>query len=113
MIGDTDFIGTSQAGIADIVTVSINNTISIDPSHGAKLKEPSWTLLPIPPNMTQTVHLWKFRKKQALAFYICVTRLRKTKRDDAETPILPSYDDQLRVIIVEKLELANLMFCVV
>ena len=40
-----DYIGTSQAGIAGIVFVSINNTISIDPSHGAKLNEPSWTLL--------------------------------------------------------------------
>jgi hypothetical protein len=27
----TDIIGTSQAGIAGIVFVSINNTISIDP----------------------------------------------------------------------------------
>ncbi len=62
MINDADFIGTSQVGIACIVFVSINNTISIDPSHGAKLIEPSWTLLPIPPTMTQTMHLWKFRK---------------------------------------------------
>jgi len=47
------------------------------------------------------MHLWKFRKKQALAFYICVAGLLKTnKRDDARIPILPSYDDQLRVIIV-------------
>ena len=36
----TYFIGTSQAGIAGIVSVSISNTISIDPSHGAKLNEP-------------------------------------------------------------------------
>jgi hypothetical protein len=50
--------------------------------------------------MTQTMHLWKFRKKQALAFYICATELLKTKRDDAGIPILPSYDDQPRVIIV-------------
>ncbi len=50
--------------------------------------------------MTQTMHLWKFRKKQALAFYICATGLLKPKRDDAGIPILPSYDDQLRVIIV-------------
>jgi hypothetical protein len=64
LINDTDFIGTSQAGIAGIVSVSINNTISIDPSHGAKLDEPSWTLLPIPPTMSQTMHLWKFRKIQ-------------------------------------------------
>jgi hypothetical protein len=62
LINDTNFIGTSQVGIAGIVSVSINNTISIDPSHGAKPNEPSWTLLPIPPTMTQTMHLWKFRK---------------------------------------------------
>jgi predicted GTPase len=46
------------------------------------------------------MHLWKFRKKQALAFYICATGLLKTKRDNARIPILLSYDDQLRVIIV-------------
>jgi hypothetical protein len=69
-------------------------------TYGAKPNEPSWTLLPITPTMTQTMHLWKFRKKQALALYICATRLLKTKRDDDGTPILPSYDDQLRVIIV-------------
>ena len=42
----------------------------------------------------------EFSKKQALAFYICATGLLKTKRDDAGIPILPRYDDQLRVIIV-------------
>ena len=73
LINDTDFIGTNQASIAGIVSVSINNTISIDPSHGAKLNEPIWTLLPIPPTMIQIMHLWKFRKKQTLAFYICAT----------------------------------------
>ncbi len=56
LINNTDFIGTSQAGIASIISISINNTISIDPSHGAKPNEPSWTLLPIPPTMTQTMH---------------------------------------------------------
>ena len=50
--------------------------------------------------MTQTMHLWKLLKKQALAFCICAIGLLKTKRDDARIPILPSYDDQLRVIIV-------------
>ncbi len=50
--------------------------------------------------MTQTMHLWKFRKKQALAFYICASGLLKTKLDDARIPILSAYDDQLRVIIV-------------
>ena len=51
--------------------------------------------------MTQTMHLWKFRKKQASAFYTCASRLLKTKRDDdVGIPILPTYDDQLRVIIV-------------
>jgi hypothetical protein len=64
LINDIDFIGTSQAGITWIVSVSINNTIIIDPSHVAKLNEPSRTLLPIPPTMTQTVHLWKFRKNR-------------------------------------------------
>jgi len=40
-------------------------------------------------------------KKRALAFYICaIAGLLKTKRDDARIPILPSYVDQLRVIIV-------------
>ncbi len=52
----TDIIGTSQVGTAGIVSISINNTISIDPSHGAKLNEPSWTLLPSPRTMTQTMH---------------------------------------------------------
>jgi hypothetical protein len=50
--------------------------------------------------MTQTMHFWKFRKEQALAFYICASRLLKTKRDDVAIPIFPSCDDQLRVIIV-------------
>jgi hypothetical protein len=54
---DTDFIGTSRAGFASIVFVSINNIISSDPSHGAKLNEPSWAFLPIPPTMTENVHL--------------------------------------------------------
>ncbi len=36
LINDTDFIGTSMAGIASIVSISISNTISIDPSHSAK-----------------------------------------------------------------------------
>jgi hypothetical protein len=39
-------------------------------------------------------------RKHALAFYICASRLLKTKRDDARIPTLPSYDDQLRVVIV-------------
>ncbi len=64
MINDTHFIGTGQVGFVGIVSVSINNTISIDPSHGAKLNEPSWTLLSVPPTMTQTMHLWKFRRKR-------------------------------------------------
>jgi len=83
LINDTDFIGTSQDGIASIESVSINNITSIDLSHGAKLHELGWTLLPIPPTMTQTIHLWKIRKKRALAFYICATRIVKTKRVDA------------------------------
>ena len=41
-------------------------------------------------------------KKQALAFYICASGLLKTKRDDDGIPILPTYDDQLRVIIVRE-----------
>ena len=41
LINDIDFIGTSQASIVGVVFVSINNTISIDPSHGAKPNEPS------------------------------------------------------------------------
>ena len=65
----------------------MNNTISIDPLNGAKLNKPSWTLLSIPPTLTQTMHLWKFRKNQVLAFYICATGLMKTKRDDARIPI--------------------------
>ena len=32
--------------------------------------------------------------------YICATGLLKTKRDDTGIPILPSYDIQLRIIIV-------------
>jgi hypothetical protein len=84
VINDTNFIyRTSQAGIARIVLVCINNTISIDPSHGAKPNEPCWTLLSIPPTVTQTMHLCKFRKKRVLAFYICAFGLLKTKRDDA------------------------------
>jgi hypothetical protein len=42
LINDTDFIGTTQVGIAGIVFVSISNTISIDPSHGAQINDPSW-----------------------------------------------------------------------
>ena len=61
LIKNTNFIGTSQAGIAGIVYVSINNTVSIDPAHGAKSNEPSWALLPIPATMTQTMHLCTFR----------------------------------------------------
>ena len=57
LINDTNFIGTNQASIAGIDYVSTNNTISNDPSHGAKLNVPSWTLLPIPPTMTQTIRL--------------------------------------------------------
>jgi hypothetical protein len=72
LINGTNFIGISQAGIAGNVFVSINNTISIDPSHGAKPNEPSWTLLQIPPTMTQTMHLWKFRKKTGFSIlYMC------------------------------------------
>ena len=41
LIIDIDIIGTSQVGIADIVSLSINNAISIDPLNGAKLNEPS------------------------------------------------------------------------
>jgi len=55
-------IGTSQVGIAGIVFLTINNKISIDPLNGAKLNEPSWALIQIPPNLTQTMHLWKFKK---------------------------------------------------
>ena len=72
MINDTDFIGTNQVGIAGSVSVSISNTISIDPSQGAKPNEPSWTLLSIPPTMTQTMHLWKFWKKNKLWRFIYV-----------------------------------------
>ena len=64
VINNTYFIGTSKVVIAGIVFVSINYTISIDSSHGAKPNEPSWTLLPIPATMTQTMHLWKFRKNR-------------------------------------------------
>ena len=39
LINDTNSIGTSQVGIASIVSVSINNIISIDPSHGVKQNE--------------------------------------------------------------------------
>ena len=72
MINDTDVIGTSQVGIAGIVDVHINNTISIDLSHDAKPNEPSWTLLSILLTMTQTMHLWKFRKKTCCSvLYMC------------------------------------------
>ena len=37
LINDTYFIGASRVGITSIVSLSINNTISIDLSHGAKL----------------------------------------------------------------------------
>jgi hypothetical protein len=55
LINDTDIIGTSEASIADIVSLSINNTISIDPLNGSKLYEPIWAL-------TQTINLWKLKK---------------------------------------------------
>jgi hypothetical protein len=41
----------------------MNYTISIDSINGAKPNEPSWALLPIPPSLTQTMHLWKVFKK--------------------------------------------------
>jgi len=63
LINEIDFIGKSQFAIACIVYVSIDNIISIDPSYGAKLNEQSWTLLSIPPTVTQTMHLWKFRNQ--------------------------------------------------
>ena len=72
MKNDTGFIGTSQASIAGIVFVSINNTFSIDTSHDAKPNEPSWPLLSIPPTMTQTMHLWKFRKNRLNMHFIYV-----------------------------------------
>jgi hypothetical protein len=50
--------------------------------------------------MTQTMHLWMFRKEHALALYIHATGLLKTRRDDAGILSLPSYGDQLRVIII-------------
>ena len=98
LIIDIYIIGTWQAGI---ISLSIINIIYFDPLNGAKLNESSWALLPIiPPTLTQTMHLWKFRKKQALAFYVCANGLLKTRRYDVGISILPSYDDQLRVIIV-------------
>lgn len=92
---------TSQPSIAGtVITSLVDNTNSVDPLYGLQPNEPSWALLPIPPTLMQTMHLWKFRKNQALAFLICATGLLKTKRDDAGIPILPNYEDQLRVIIV-------------
>ena len=35
-------------------------------------------------------------------YYLCATRLLETKWDDDGIPILPSYEDQLRVIIVRE-----------
>ena len=55
---------TSQTGIACIVSLSIKNAIYIDPLINAKLNESSWALLPIPPTLTQTMHLWKFQKNK-------------------------------------------------
>ena len=52
LISDTYIIGTSQDGITGIVSLSINNTISIGLLIGAKSNEPSWALLPIPPTLT-------------------------------------------------------------
>jgi hypothetical protein len=62
VISDTHIIGTSKAGIAGIVSLSIKNTITIDRLNGAKPNEPSWALLPIPPTFKQTINLGKFRK---------------------------------------------------
>ncbi len=64
LINMTYVISTSQADIASIISLSINNTFSIDIFNSAKLNEPSWALLPIPPTLTQTMHLWKFRKNK-------------------------------------------------
>jgi hypothetical protein len=72
LINDTDFIGTTHVGIGGIASLSTINTIAIYPSHGAKLNEPSWTILPISLTMTQTMHLWKFRKTKSFSvLYMC------------------------------------------
>jgi len=42
--------------------LSIKNTICIGKLNIAKPYEPSWELIPISPTLTQTMHLWKFRK---------------------------------------------------
>ena len=97
---DMFIAGPSQPSIAGVVPLVINNPIMIDALHNVNPNEPSWVRLPIPPTLIQTMHLWKFRKNQALAFHICATGLLKTRRDECGIPILSSYDDQLRVIIV-------------
>ncbi len=71
LINDTYLIGASQAGIAGTVSVSINNTISIDPSHGAKFNKPSWTLLPIPPTIKQNGFMEVSEKTGFSVLYMC------------------------------------------
>jgi hypothetical protein len=63
-------IGISQTSISGIIPLSIHNKIPIDSLDGAKPNEPSWSLFSIPPTSIKTMHLWKFRKQQALAFLI-------------------------------------------
>jgi hypothetical protein len=52
-------------------------------------------------------------EKHALALYICATGLLKTKQDYVKIPILPSYDDQLCVIIVGEARVGKSHACVV
>ena len=65
---DADNIGTIQARIANIVSLYINNKIYIDLLNGANRNGPSWALLPIPPRLIQTMHLYKFRKNKLERF---------------------------------------------
>jgi hypothetical protein len=58
LIIDINIIGKSQGGIASIVSLSEKKSNSIDSLIIAKLNEKSWALLPIPPILTQTMHLW-------------------------------------------------------
>ena len=53
----------------------------------------------------------KVSKKHALVFYICASGLLKTNRFDARIPILPIYDDKLRLITVGEAGVGKFHIC--
>ena len=70
------------------------------PAINSTSNEPSWNLLPTRPSEAEAMHLWTLRKRGALAFHIAAKHLLKLQLSQDGIPILPNYDDQLRMILV-------------